>query len=169
MNKLDKLLDLAKQENIFIYFVADIPNYEADALFVARNGSRVILILKHLQNNVSRLTEILAEELGHYFTSTGENILPVNYFDRLKIGKCENKALKWACDFLIPTNDLIDSFLRNFYTDSIDLIAEDLNVSRDILIQKLYFLSLKNDFLKLNGNKYIVLSNFPSIYPFEKI
>ncbi len=74
MNNLDRLFDLAASENIFIHFVAEIPCYKADALFVAKDSCRMILILEKLKNNVSRLTEVLAEELGHYFTSTGVNV-----------------------------------------------------------------------------------------------
>lgn len=168
MNNLDRLFDLAANENIFIHFVAEIPCYKADALFVAKDSCRMILILEKLKNNVSRLTEVLAEELGHYFTSTGVNFCPTNYFEKVIIDKCENKALKWACDFLIPDDELKKSVLKNFYNDSFDLISEDLNVSKDMLIQKFYFLSLKSDFLRVDKNKYLILSNFPSIYTFEE-
>lgn len=168
MNKLENILSIAHDENIFIHYVAEIPCYQADALFIAKDGVRIILVLEYLKNNILKLTEVLAEELGHYFTSTGRNYECNNYFDKIKIGKCENKALRWACEFLIAEDEMRESFLKNFHSSSIDIIAEDLSVSRDILIQRLYYLSLKTDVFRLDKTKHIILTNFPSIYPFEE-
>lgn len=167
MNKLELLLDVANKEGIHVHFVDNIPNGSM-ALYVSKYNTSFILLLEDLKKDRLKLTEILAEEIGHYFTSFGNNLGAYNYFDHLKINKCENKALKWACDFLIPDDELKKSVLKNFYNDSFDLISEDLNVSKDILIQKFYFLSLKSDFLRVDENKYLILSNFPSIYTFEE-
>lgn len=168
MNKLDKILDILKEENIFIHYVAEIPCYNADALFVARNGTRMILVLEYLKNNIMKLTEVLAEELGHYYTTTGHNYSISNYFEKLKVDKCENKALKWASEFLIEEDDLRVAFLNNFYHGSLDTIADELSVTKDMLVQRLYYLSLKDIMFRLDDKRYIVLTNFPSIYPFEE-
>lgn len=47
---------------------------------------------------------VLAEELGHYFTTSGLHISSknMNYRERLHVGKVEYKAMKWAAEFLIP-------------------------------------------------------------------
>lgn len=54
---------------------------------------------------------MLAEELGHHFTSAGFGIPKqfYNYSERLVITGIEYKALRWAANYLIPENDLLDA------------------------------------------------------------
>lgn len=166
MNKLDKLFDLAAEENISIQFVDSIPGYRSDALYISKNGYKIIAIINSLKNNILKLTEVLSEELGHHFTSTGYNVSPSNYHDKVCIDKCENKALRWACDFLVPKNELIDALKNNY---SIDSVSEYLCVSEDVLMQSLYYLSLNNEYLHIEGNRYLILTNYPSVYIYENI
>ena len=167
MSKLDKLLDIAVSENIHIRYVPEIPEINAEALYISRNGIRLILLLESLKNDLIHLTEVFAEEIGHYFTSVGDNINAVSYFDRLKIDKCENKAMKWACDFLVPKCELIEMIKR--CPSGLDDLADMLEVSKDILMQSLYYLSLNYDMLHIEDNKYLILSNYPSVYLYNKI
>ena len=70
---------------------------------------------------------ILAEELGHHFTSYG-NILNLNEIEN---AKQEHKARVWAYDKLIKFEDIIAS-LNKGYTEIYDL-AEYLGVSEQFL------------------------------------
>ena len=112
------------------------------------------------------MTEVLAEELGHHFTSMGDNIEPKNYFDKVNIDKCEAKALRWACNFLVPKDELIDELRKR--PASIDELADGLSVSRDILMQSFYYLSLNNEYLQIEDDRYLVLSSYPTLYMFDK-
>ncbi|MEK5331511.1 ImmA/IrrE family metallo-endopeptidase [Lysinibacillus sp. FSL W8-0992] len=57
---------------------------------------------------------ILAEELGHYFTTANNSIAnpSMTYRERLSIGKVEYKAMKWAAETLIPIEYLKMAILQ---------------------------------------------------------
>lgn len=166
MTKFEQLLDIAEKENIIIKFVDEIPEVFAEALYISKFGIRMILMANILKSNTIRMTEVLAEELGHHFTSMGDNIEPKNYFDKVNIDKCEAKALRWACNFLVPKNELIDELRKR--PASIDELADGLSVSRDILMQSFYYLSLNNEYLQIEDDRYLVLSSYPTMYMFDK-
>ena len=166
MTKFEQLLDIAEKENIIIKFVDEIPEVFAEALYISKFGIRMILMANILKNNTIRMTEVLAEELGHHFTSMGDNIEPKNYFDKVNIDKCEAKALRWACNFLVPKDELIDELRKK--PTSIDELADGLSVSRDILMQSFYYLSLNNEYLQIEDDRYLVLSSYPTLYMFDK-
>lgn len=66
------------------------------------------------------LRSVIAEELGHHFTSVG-NCLPkefYNYSARQHVDKAEYKALRWAANYLISDDPLLDAF-----TDGIDGVS----------------------------------------------
>lgn len=166
MTKFEQLLDIAEKENIIIKFVDEIPEVFAEALYISKFGIRMILMANILKSNTIRMTEVLAEELGHHFTSMGDNIEPKNYFDKVNIDKCEAKALRWACNFLVPKGELIDELRKR--PASIDELADGLSVSRDILMQSFYYLSLNNEYLQIEDDRYLVLSSYPTLYMFDK-
>ena len=166
MTKFEQLLDIAEKENIIIKFVDEIPEVFAEALYISKFGIRMILMANILKSNTIRMTEVLAEELGHHFTSMGDNIEPKNYFDKINIDKCEAKALRWACNFLVPKDELIDELRKR--PASIVELADGLSVSRDILMQSFYYLSLNNEYLQIEDDRYLVLSSYPTLYMFDK-
>ena len=166
MTKFEQLLDIAEKENIIIKFVDEIPEVFAEALYISKFGIRMILMANILKSNTIRMTEVLAEELGHHFTSMGDNIEPKNYFDKVNIDKCEAKALRWACNFLVPKDELIDELRKR--PASIDELADGLSVSRDLLMQSFYYLSLNNEYLQIEDDRYLVLSSYPTLYMFDK-
>lgn len=167
MTKFEQLLDIADKEDIIIKFVDEIPGIFAEALYISRDGIRMILLANILKSNHIRMTEVLAEELGHYFTSMGNNIKPKNYFDKISIDKCEAKALRWACNFLVPKNELIDELRKR--PSTIDELADGLSVSKDILMQGIYYLSLNHDYLLIDNDLYLVLTNYPNLYIYNKV
>lgn len=166
MTKFEQLLDIAEKENIIIKFVDEIPEVFAEALYISKFGIRMILMANILKSNTIRMTEVLAEELGHHFTSMGDNIEPKNYLDKVNIDKCEAKALRWACNFLVPKGELIDELRKR--PASIDELADGLSVSRDILMQSFYYLSLNNEYLQIEDDEFLVLSNYPTLYIYNK-
>ena len=166
MTKFEQLLDIAEKENIIIKFVDEIPEVFAEALYISKFGIRMILMANILKSNTIRMTEVLAEELGHHFTSMGDNIEPKNYFDKVNIDKCEAKALRWVCNFLVPKDELIDELRKR--PASIDELADGLSVSRDILMQSFYYLSLNNEYLQIEDDEFLILSNYPTLYIYNK-
>ncbi|MCC0642682.1 ImmA/IrrE family metallo-endopeptidase [Clostridioides sp. ZZV14-6150] len=167
MKKLDILLDLANKEEIEIYFTDTIVN-DIKGLYINRQGLRIISLLNSLKQNHTKLIEVLAEELGHHFTSVGNHISSNNnYRSKLMIDKCENKALKWACEFLITEKELIHIINSNI--TCVYEIADNLHVSVEFLLKRLEFLSRKKNMLDLGNNKFLVLTNLPNFYIYEDI
>ncbi|MBC7340865.1 MAG: ImmA/IrrE family metallo-endopeptidase [Clostridia bacterium] len=52
---------------------------------------------------------VLAEELGHHFTTVGEAVPKMfyRYGDRLDISKAEHRAMVWAAKYLMPADRLL--------------------------------------------------------------
>lgn len=62
---------------------------------------------------------VLAEELGHHFTSARDG-LPKTFFhykDRLEVKREEYRALKWAANFLIPQDKLREAVKKGIRED----------------------------------------------------
>lgn len=76
---------------------------------------------------------VMAEELGHHFTSSGERIAKRHYStqDRLSIDKTEYKALRWAANYLIPENDLLDALKEGLY--EVWELADHFEVTEDMM------------------------------------
>lgn len=70
-----------------------------------------IVISKSLQKDPPLLRCVLAEELGHYYTSAGIGVpIPhVLYSGRIKLRKDEYRAMRWASEYLLPLDKLAAS------------------------------------------------------------
>lgn len=118
-----------------------------------------------IQNDDALLKCVLAEEIGHYFTTIGRNE-PLNtntYHNRMMIEKQEIKALKWATDYLIDTDLLID-YLADHTLAKVPDIADHFHVTEKFTIRKLEFMKRKDDFWKLRDQIYLCLLNLPTIF-----
>jgi len=96
---LQQLYKLIDQENIRLV-EDDIPGRVKGLYF-----DHIIVLHKNIET-ASERNCILAEELGHHFTSSG-NILDQSSLSTIKQ---ENSARRWAAEQLIKPDKLIDSF-----------------------------------------------------------
>jgi len=95
----ETLYNIAYNEDI------DIINYDKldnEARIMEIDDSFCIFMNPKKIKNSTQEKEILAEELGHYFTDT----LYYPTASKLEKSKCEYKARKWAIDKLIPFGNL---------------------------------------------------------------
>lgn len=102
-----KLLKLAKREGIVI----DYWNFEPplQAVYWAEPGIPPTIGLSWtLLKNRPLFRCVLAEELGHHFTTAGDAIPKTyyNYSDRLMVSRAEYRALRWAALYLMPRKSL---------------------------------------------------------------
>ena len=76
---------------------------------------------------------VLAEELGHHFTTAGQHITKRYYStqDRLTLDKIEYKALRWAANHLIPEDDLLDVIASGLC--EIWELAEEFDVTDEMM------------------------------------
>lgn len=89
-----------------------------------------IAINKNIENQRKK-TCVMAEELGHFHTSTGD-ILKQNILSNIKQ---EKKARNWAYYKLITIRNLIDAF-ENGITGKFEL-AEFLDVTEEFLVKSI--------------------------------
>lgn len=96
------------------------------------SGIAWVGIAKHIHDGSCLFRCVLAEELGHHYTSTG-NSQPVkcsSYRQKMNISRSEYQARKWAALELIPLN-MIKKALAAGITEVWEL-AEEFGVTEDV-------------------------------------
>ena len=114
MTKLDMLYNLANKHNIQIHFF-DLTITGCLGLNIEKeNMPSMIFLDNSLKKDKNKHIEVLAEELGHFFTSVGISVGNIKtYSDKLELNRVENKADKWATDFLITDEEIINLINKN--------------------------------------------------------
>ncbi|MGB4588990.1 MAG: ImmA/IrrE family metallo-endopeptidase [Clostridiaceae bacterium] len=108
----------------------------------------VIAIKNSIQDNEKNC--ILAEELGHHFTSSGD----ISNLKDTRNVKQEKRARKWAINKLIPIEMFIQAFEKcrlNRYE-----MAEDLNVTEAFLEESIEYYRQKFG-TYIQRDKYIIM------------
>lgn len=166
MTRAENLFSLAENFGIEIYF-KDLKCLGYLGLYIeCYEIPSMILIDNSIKNNDKKICKVLCEELGHYYTSSGDFLSDADsYIAKLKINRCEIKAERWLCHYLIPTEKLINGINKN--PTSIDDLCDYLDVDIDILMSKLKFLSLENKSLALGDGNFLMLTNLPNLMFFH--
>lgn len=151
----DNLLDEADKENIY---VIENAKFQSKASGLINND--VIGINKNVRSSAQRSC-ILAEELGHYHTSSG------NILDQSSVAnrKQELHARAWAYNRLIGLYGIINAYrsgCRNGYE-----IAEHLNITEEFLDEALQYYRNKYGLCTTVDNYVIYFE--PTLGVFEKI
>ena len=103
------------------------------------------IAIRHNMSNVDK-TCTLAEELGHYYTTTGDILDQDNISNR----KQEHRARMWAYGKLLPLQFFVLAFKHG--CRSIHETAEFLEVSEEFLIDCINaYYSKYGPFLEMNG------------------
>jgi hypothetical protein len=128
-----KLFKLAERQGIDIQWWDFKPPLEA--VYWAKSGLPPIIGLSNSlkQSSSAYLRCVLAEEIGHHFTTSG-NSVPRTFFhyrDRLEISKAEYRALKWAAQYLMPRGKLL-RVIKNGMAEKWEL-AEWFNVTEEMV------------------------------------
>ena len=139
---MDKLFAIAENEGIIIeYFPLKTPLY---GVYLCSPGSPPVIGLStNISTNRKRRC-ILAEELGHHFTTVGECI-PHEFYHhntRSNIDRAEHKALQWAAKQLLPKDKLIHA-VESGIVAPWDL-TEYFNVTEDMTRFRLKLPDLQN-------------------------
>jgi len=106
-----------------------------EGLYVVSPGHPPIIgISNKLFENGPKFRCVLAEELGHHFTTVGE-VLPKKYFhyrDRLYVSQAEYRALKWAAKYLMPGKE-VQKVVKRGCRQTWEL-AEYFNVTKEMVV-----------------------------------
>jgi len=124
------------------------------------HGKR-IAIKKELPTTIEKAC-VLAEELGHYYTTTGNILDQTNPRNR----KQELTARAWSYHRLAPLTKLIDAY--NFRISSRYELAEYLNVTEEFLQNALAYYSGKYGISKVIDNYEIYFDPLAVIEIFEE-
>ncbi|MDT8717633.1 hypothetical protein IAI10_13250 [Clostridium sp. 19966] len=143
MDKLNNLFKIAEDNEIAIEYVKLQKNiygiyYKEPDLIPA------IGINKKIMNDKKLLTCVLAEELGHHFTTIGD--LTAEYYcynDRVLIDKAELLALKWAAHALLTPAEIVHAFHNNNNTAE---CADVLGITEDFLKRSIEIFKNENLF-----------------------
>lgn len=155
MKTLQDIYDLIEECNI----VLEYQDFAKNILGIYRSNSEVDLIVinRYIESNEMLHRIILAEELGHYFTSIGNNT-PVKYVkkkDQLKIDICEEKAMRWSLNYLIPTQALVDYIYTHDYI-TLDDCCKHFDVPIDFMTRKFESMTLEGVSWKPDAPKTFV-------------
>lgn len=128
MNKYEELLNDANKSNIVVTDQFDLSGTRIKGLYC--DGTIALNRDMYIE---SEKTCVLAEELGHHYTTVGDIMDQTDVSNR----KQERRARIWAYHKLLSLNDLIDSYkcgCRNQFE-----IAEHLNVTEEFLVDCLEY------------------------------
>ncbi len=101
----EALFALAEDEEILVRFCS-LPADLLGAYYSANSNQMVILLHGKIKHNRRLLRCVLAEELGHHFT-TSHNLLAFARTGHYERDKCERLAVWWAVQHLMPLDRLI--------------------------------------------------------------
>lgn len=107
----------------------------------------VIGLSRSLFSSRAHFRTVLAEELGHHFTSARDG-LPKTFFhykDRLEVKREEYRALKWAANFLIPRDKLREAVKKGIREDW--ELAEHFEVDEELVRFRFGLLKHREGFL----------------------
>lgn len=139
-DKLQALLKMVDREGIDLIYTKFKPYLNIQGIYYKDEGLPPIIgINDSITNDGILYTCVLAEELGHHFTTIGDLTAEYySYSDRLVISKKETLAAKWATEFLLSVEELEQAQTQGF--NSTYEVAESLGVTEDFLLKRLEFL-----------------------------
>ena len=122
-------------------------------------SDNIIALGDQIKTNTER-TCVLAEELGHYYTSAGDILDQSTIENR----KQEYKARRWAVKRLVRVEDIIEAFNAGVSTRS--ELAECLNITEKFLYIAIdHFKGIYGQFTELN--EYVIC--FDPLYVCKRI
>ena len=144
MTGYEELLTDADKENIIVTDQFDLSDTRLKGLYC--DGTIALNRDMYIE---SEKTCVLAEELGHHYTTVGNIMDQTDTANR----KQERRARIWAYHKLLSLNDLIDSYKHGCQNQF--EIAEHLNVTEEFLIDCLTYYKEKYG-LYVRQDNYVI-------------
>lgn len=126
--KLDKLLKICTTSGIHLERTK-LPN-NLKAILYSDNDTEPVITIDPSVETYKEAACLLAEEIGHYFTSCG-NLLTDSNLHKSIINKQEYIAKKWAFKYLLSLSDLINAHKAG--CSSLYEVAEYLEITEEFL------------------------------------
>lgn len=128
INKLDKLLNICATSGIHIE--RTILPKKLKAIIYSDDNTDPVISLDHSICTYKEEACVLAEEVGHYYTSCG-NLITDSNLHKAIVKKQENIAKRWAFQYMISLSDLVDAHKAGCAT--IYEVAEYLEITEEFL------------------------------------
>lgn len=162
MKTLDNILNLIKSENIILEEYKNLKINKGVYLNIPTLFNNPIIgVSPNLINYHKEFNSILAEELGHHFTTYGNLIKnPKNYYEEVQNSKKEMAARRWAANYMISNSDFIKALndcIYNIYNMSeyFDITEELIKYKvKSITLDENLYMDIKSKF-KLNEVPYM--------------
>lgn len=139
------LIKFAESHGIKIEYWDFVPPLEA--VYMSSPGiPPVIGLSRSLFDSRAYFRCVLAEEIGHHFTTVG-SALPETHFhysNRLDVSRAEYRALRWAAEYLIPLERLEECLHNNI--SEIWNLAEYFDVTEQMMRFRLNLPDLVDQF-----------------------
>jgi Zn-dependent peptidase ImmA (M78 family) len=163
----DAICTLIKEQHITI-ILAPLPNKIHGFYYLSPDNRSRIALNRDLAEGSPEYRSILAEELGHHFTSIGESspLTTMSYHDRIQRDRVETKAVRWASDFLIPTEQLLCT-IEDCSVSCMQELADAFQVTVELIQHKLYYMSCTTLYWSLSDGRSLCLASLPSIYIYD--
>jgi len=158
MNKLEQLVDEANNLDIDT-LTADLPA-NISGIYYCNGVDKPLIALNKTLPTLSEQMCVLAEEIGHFYTSYG-NLLTDPKTDNIVIEKQETKSRRWAVKKLVPFEKIIAAFehgCRNFYE-----YAEYIGTTENFLREAFNNYRAMYGRYNVYGN-YIIFFDPPGVY-----
>lgn len=150
MKNLSNIFEIISKENIILEETK--LKYGIEGIYFKVPGLNPIIGIKNtIVNDSKKYISILAEELGHHFTTWGDLTAECfTYSDRLYKCKKERTARMWAANYLISDAEFVQALYA--CKSTMQEMCDYFNVTEEIVKYKIISISL-------NELKYIRIVN----------
>ena len=125
---MQKLIEQAEAEGVGVAW----HDFGGDTLgLYVYDDIPMIGIDKSIKDNLFLSRCVLAEELGHHFTSVGRSIYYCRSLRNINVCKSEHKALRWAAWYLIPRGSIKLALLDG--ADTVKKMAHYFRVTEEMI------------------------------------
>lgn len=151
MKSIEDIYKLIEKENI-IYEEKNLSKFNSKGIYLEVDGLKVIAIDESIINKHCTYISIMAEELGHHFTTTGNLTEPSKTFIEKTIkSKKEIIARKWAANFLISDEEFVQALLSCI--NNKDDFCDYFNITYEVLENKIRSIALDEEKFNLIKSK----------------
>lgn len=154
MKSITNIYNLIEEESIILEEVNFKQSNIEGIYFKAPGLSSTIGIHKNIAFDTKKYISVLAEELGHHFTSIGDlSAECITYTQKVNRSKQEKRARIWAANFLISDDEIVGALTHNINT--LYGLSDHFNVTEEIIKYKLLSIYLKED--KYNSTRLTIM------------
>ncbi|MBX5464303.1 MAG: ImmA/IrrE family metallo-endopeptidase [Clostridia bacterium] len=127
-------------------------------LYVRAGHRGMILLDRSLVDKPRLLRSVLAEEIGHHLTVGEQDAMTayMSYSRRVALSRDEARAIRWACDALLPEPGVRTSLRRGA---TISDLAEEFEVTEWLVHRRLEFMGaapLRRSIVRLAASQVAV-------------